>query len=143
MSNVRGALLLDGAVLSADINLVEVCVTSRVSADGFVWNEALTRAAVKARSGGRCEWCGKEATDMHHRIGRGQGGWWSPANIVHLCHADHMTVTAYPKWAKAVGLSVTPFTNGVHTDPAGVPIHVVGHGTDLWLTDEIIAKARA
>lgn len=118
-------------------------MTSRVSADGFVWNETLTRAAVKARSGGRCEWCGLEATDMHHRVNKSQGGWWSPANIVHLCRACHKTVTEFPKWAKAVGLSVEPFTGGEHTDPAEWPIHVVGHGTDLWLTDQIIAKAGA
>lgn len=144
MRNVRGALRVDRGVSAAGVDVGTVGVTVRLSADGIEWDERLTRSAVKARSGGLCEWCGKEATDMHHRVNKSQGGWWSPANIAHLCRADHQLVTAHPKWAKDVGLSVEPFTGGEHTDPAQHPIRVIGHGADLWLTDQLIAKgARA
>lgn len=119
-------------------------IPMRYSSDGYAWDEPLTRAAVTGRSGGICEWCRQDqATDMHHRINRSQGGWWSPANIVHLCRFDHATVTNIPTWAKIVGLSVDPFSGGQSTDPATVPIQVVGTGADLWLTDLLIAKAGA
>ncbi len=116
---------------------------TRLSADGVEWTEALTRVAVRGRSGGRCEWCGQPATDMHHRVNRSQGGWWSPANITHLCRHCHDQVGLYPLWARRVGLSVEPFTGGEHTDPSAVPIRVIGAGADLWLTDHIIAVAGA
>src|SRR6478672_8189369 len=74
----------------------------------FTWNERSTRAAVTGRSGGRCEYCGVRATNMHHRIPVSQGGWWSPANILHLCGSGtlgcHGYFTEHPTQAKQVGV---------------------------------------
>ena len=56
----------------------------------FMWDEKAVREAVSNRSGGVCEYCCKaRATEMHHRVPRSVGGGWTPANIVHLCHACH------------------------------------------------------
>lgn len=71
------------------------------------WTERSTRPAVTGRSGGKCEYCGKRGTEMHHRINRSVGGPWCPANIVHLCSEDHTRVTINPAWAKERGLSLT------------------------------------
>jgi hypothetical protein len=44
------------------------------------------REAVRVRSLGCCEGCGrKPATDYAHRVGKGQGGGWSAGNALHLC----------------------------------------------------------
>ena len=48
--------------------------------------EARCREIVAARSGGRCERCGRyRAESMHHRRKRSHGGPWAPSNVVHLC----------------------------------------------------------
>jgi 5-methylcytosine-specific restriction endonuclease McrA len=72
-----------------------------------LWDESATRQAVKGRSGGICEYCARRrATDMHHRMSRGVGGWWSPGNILHLCQECHRWATDRPKDAYARGVSV-------------------------------------
>jgi hypothetical protein len=71
------------------------------------WDERFTREAVVGRSGGVCERCNcARATDMHHRISRGVGGKWSPANIVHLCRLCHTVITANPEDAYKDGWSL-------------------------------------
>jgi hypothetical protein len=91
-----------------------VCV---MSGSKGIWDERSTRPAVKGRSDGKCEYCGRRATEMHHRIGRGVGGPWCPANILHLCSEDHVRVTLNPAWAKSLGLSVESYD-----EPAEVPV---------------------
>ena len=52
--------------------------------------ERLTRALVSDRSQGLCEKCGtSKPLEKAHRIGRGVGGKWTPANILDLCHDCH------------------------------------------------------
>lgn len=117
-------------------------MTGPLSADGVEWTESLTRPAVSARSGGVCEACSMQrATDKHHRINASQGGQWNPANILDLCRLCHHRVTVNPAWAKSVGLSVEPSTDGRPTDPAMVPVQTALG--EVWLTDALIAKAGA
>jgi hypothetical protein len=93
--------------------------------------ERSARKVVKARSAGRCEMCGRaEATDMHHRKNRSQGGQWSPDNLLHLCHADHMSVTVSPALARSRGWSVRSTD-----DPASVPVWLAGRGWNLLTAD--------
>lgn len=116
------------------------------------WDEATTRAAVQGRSQGICEMrCGNLAAEMHHRKGRGVGGRWHPANIIHICAPCHRRCTSPAgterEWAEYVGLVVHGYE-----DPALVPILLgvrdmtarrVGHHTTnscgevLLLTDEV------
>lgn len=43
-------------------------------------------AAVKERSFGLCEICGKvRATEVHHRLHRSQGGRDAASNLLHVC----------------------------------------------------------
>ncbi|MCV7255268.1 hypothetical protein H7J86_24195 [Mycobacterium hackensackense] len=107
-----------------------------MSADGFAWNETLTRDAIKSgRSMGVCEWHGDHpATDMHHRRNAGQGGKWHPANIFHICREIHHHVTVHPTWAHQVGLTLWEGESTAR--PVRLP-----SGLELVLTDELIAKA--
>lgn len=126
----------------ADRTLCPVCLQNvGISADGLVedhsdtwggecpmggneapaWNERNTRVAVESRSGGICEYCrARRATDKAHRIGRGVGGRWHPANIVDLCHEDHMKshTGKYQEWARRRGLRLL-----AHEDPESVPVY--------------------
>ncbi len=102
-------------------------------AEPFTWDEAATRPAVKGRSGGVCESCQQQqATDMHHRISAGAGGWWSPAQIIHLCRPCHSWVTDHPKEAYEKGLSVRSTDN-----PADIPV-LQQTGALLFLSDDIL-----
>ena len=84
----------------------------------YVWDERDTRAAVRGRSGDICEVCDKaRATEMHHRISRGVGGTWCPANILHLCHRCHRQATDHPAWAYSMGISLKR-----DQDPEEVPV---------------------
>jgi hypothetical protein len=48
--------------------------------------ERRARKLVRTRSGGACEGCDQAAaTNCSHRISRGVGGLWCPANLLHLC----------------------------------------------------------
>ena len=81
--------------------------------------ERRCRELVAERSGGLCERCGGEAHSFHHRVKRGQGGPWSPENIVHLCgHGTvgcHGWVESHPNAAEGEGFHVRPWR-----DPARV-----------------------
>lgn len=98
-----------------------------------MWDERSTRLAVHGRSGGICERCRmRRATDMHHRMSRGVGGWWSPANIVHLCRYCHTDADDID-WAYSQGVCLR------HSqDPNRVPM-LCADGTLLHLTDEVAA----
>jgi hypothetical protein len=99
-----------------------------------VWDEAGTRRAVTARSGGICEWCSAaRGAEMHHRKNRSQGGGWHPANILHLCVACHGRVTRSPDWARSQGLTVLE-----HQDAAAV--WCSKFSGQLWLpSDQVTA----
>jgi hypothetical protein len=59
------------------------------------FTEKYGKDVVHARSDGLCEKCGQaRAEEWHHRLNRGQGGTWDPANGLHLCKACHRIVTA-------------------------------------------------
>ncbi|MEU1550276.1 HNH endonuclease [Nocardia sp. NPDC005745] len=48
-------------------------------------NESLCRHIVTERCGGQCERCRAPGVTMHHRWKRGQGGPWTPSNVIALC----------------------------------------------------------
>jgi hypothetical protein len=81
------------------------------------WDERSTRAAVRSRSNGICEFCRQRASDMHHRVSRGVGGPWNPANIVHLCRACHHKCTTNPSWGRSWGLVLR-----TKQDPEDIPV---------------------
>lgn len=103
--------------------------------------EAKGRAAVRERSQGRCEVCGRRpATTWSHRKRRGAGGTWSPANGLHSCghgtsgcegaitaHRDPLT--GQPADVFALGLQV-PAT----ADPYDVPVRLAHpvYGPGWW-----------
>jgi len=59
------------------------------------FTEKYGKDVVHARSGGVCERCGHaRAEEWHHRLNRGQGGTWDPANGLHLCKPCHRDVGA-------------------------------------------------
>lgn len=108
--------------------------------------EARGRAAVRERSQGRCEACGRQpAHGVHHRQPRSAGGTWSPANLLDLCgdgvrgchgrveaHLD--LVTGEPADTYALGLHVHR-----GADPADVPVrlaHPVYGAGWWWLNDD-------
>jgi 5-methylcytosine-specific restriction endonuclease McrA len=59
-------------------------MTARESKEGY--------SRVAERSFGLCEGCGKvQATQMHHRLYRSQGGDERPENLLHLCLECHQS----------------------------------------------------
>lgn len=63
--------------------------------------ERWARKVVKARAEDRCEGCGRPGRlDYSHRIGRGVGGPWHPANALALCRRDHQFVGDQPHRAR-------------------------------------------
>lgn len=99
------------------------------------WDERSTRAAVKGRSCDVCEYCHlRRATDMHHRISAGTGGWWSPANILHLCRLCHSEFTDDMAEAYRLGVSI----RGRRQDPNKVPL-IQANGELLYVTDQVAA----
>lgn len=79
-------------------------------------DEKLCREVVTERCGGNCERCGKGGqVTMHHRKKRGQGGPWTPENIVAVCgdgtRGCHGWIEANPKLAHETGWSVKPWEN--------------------------------
>jgi hypothetical protein len=67
-------------------------------------------AAVRRRSGGRCEAMGPDcagtATAMHHRLRRGVGGPDTAENLAHLCDVDHAWVHEHPELSYELGLLI-------------------------------------
>lgn len=59
------------------------------------FSETYGKDKVHTRSSGVCELCGQaRAAHWHHRLNKGQGGLWDPANGYHLCPPCHTRVTA-------------------------------------------------
>lgn len=83
-----------------------------------------TRAIVRQRSGGRCEWtgCDKPATEMHHRKLRRYGDH-RPVNALHLCLWHHDQIEDQPTEAYRCGLSVRSTL-----DPASLTVDFAGFG---------------
>lgn len=93
--------------------------------------ERAGRAAVKARSGGRCEiGSGCRGEEIHHRKNRSQGGTWCPSNLIHACHAHHLHVTTNPAAARQQGWAVRSTD-----DPAAVPAWLAGRGFTYLTAD--------
>jgi hypothetical protein len=64
------------------------------------------RAAVRFREFNRCLVCSSgNATDIHHRMRRREGGH-SLSVCILLCRTDHEKVHANPTWARERGLIV-------------------------------------
>lgn len=93
-------------------------------------DEKRTRRIVKERSGGLCELCGAIGHSAHHRKNRGQGGSWSPSNIVWLCgdgaRGCHGWVTTHPELARGAGFHVPWWET-----PAQIPVESLVHGRVL------------
>ena len=53
------------------------------------------RAAVLARDGHRCHWCGEPATHVDHLVPVSRGGEDDPLNLVAAC--EHCNVTRGPR----------------------------------------------
>lgn len=79
--------------------------------------EAACRDAIVGRTGAVCEGCrGGDWTDKAHRVARGQGGAWSPGNVLGLCRPCHGWAHSHPHAAAVAGWIVAPWI-----DPAMVP----------------------
>lgn len=91
--------------------------------------ETQCRAIVATRSGGICERCGRGAAGLEkaHRVGRGQGGAWSPENIIDLCHDCHHHDHMHPAEAYATGLHLRSYQ-----DPASEPVLWRKDGREGW-----------
>lgn len=94
-------------------------------------NEKQCREVVKERSEGFCERCCRSGyLTMHHRKKRGQGGPWSPENIVAVCGSGttgcHGWIEHNPDNAAVEGFHVRPWQ-----DPSEVPL--LRRGSDLVL----------
>lgn len=92
-----------------------------------------TRAAVRERSGGRCEIraaeCAGLAHEQHHRRRRRDGGH-GLSNLLDACRSCHAYAHANPRVARDAGWIVSAY----ETDPAGVPIRSADGWT--WLHDD-------
>lgn len=86
--------------------------------------ESATRRLIKQRSWGICEACGRRpAAHAAHRVGRGVGGTWDPANVLHLCAKCHMDDHAAPQAAYDAGLHLRG-----HQDPLREPVVLIHRG---------------
>lgn len=52
-----------------------------------------------------CQWCGRQATEVHHKAGRVGLLLTDVSRWAALCREDHQYVTEHPAWAFEVGLS--------------------------------------
>lgn len=87
------------------------------------------RDAVAARSGGRCEIqapgpCTGQATDVHHRLRRRDGGH-DVDNLLHACRHCHGKAHAHPELARAFGWIVSAWSS-----PGTTPLMLRG---DRWV----------
>ena len=86
--------------------------------------EKRTRAAVKERSGSRSELSlTVGALEMSHRVGRGVGGLWTCANLLHLTAAEHRWCHRNPALAKLAGWQLESWQ-----DPTEWPAWLGAHG---------------
>lgn len=96
-------------------------------------NETLAAEIVRARSDA-CEICDAAVgTDFSHRIGRGQGGPWTPSNGIRACRRCHNRIHARPEYAMARGWMLPG-----HADPTTTPALLRTWFGEWWviLTDE-------
>jgi hypothetical protein len=78
---------------------------------------------------GRCELCWTaEAIQASHRVGRAQGGPWTPPNVLALCHEDHMWLTNERDVANAGGWILNERHHGV--DLTEIPVYL--RSAALW-----------
>lgn len=86
-------------------------------------SETEARRLVDLRSGGRCEGCGRPATNFSHRCARSGGGLWLASNGLKLCGSGttgcHGWIGANPVPAEVVGWRVL---SGEH--PTDVPVWI-------------------
>ncbi len=80
-----------------------------------VFTEKESRRIVAERSMGMCELalpgvCEGRSAGVHHRVKRGQGGPWAPANLLAACGSGttgcHGWAEAHPTQANEVGISL-------------------------------------
>lgn len=104
-------------------------------------SEARARQLVRARSAGRCELqhptaCRGGADGVHHRVKRGQGGLWSPANLLDACGSGttgcHGWTEAHPTLAGELGWALPSYADPL-TTPCWLGWSVNGAG--WWLLD--------
>jgi 5-methylcytosine-specific restriction protein A len=99
-----------------------------------------TRRIVHARSGGRCEGCrGEPATEMHHRLPRGQGGSHDPRKGL-PCNALHLGPKCH-RWAETNHPQVYELgwkiRHGADDDPCSIPATIhTPYGRGSWLLTE-------
>ena len=107
--------------------------------------EAQGRRAVRERSQGRCELCGRQpAQGVHHRQPRSAGGTWSPANLLDLCGSGttgcHGMVEAHRD--PFTGRPCDTYLNGwhvawgIHPTVWGVRLAHPVYGPAWWNLDE-------
>ena len=81
-----------------------------------------------------CEFgCGRRATNAAHRKRKGQGGLWSPVNLIDSCGSGttgcHGVLTVDPDYAKTGGWEVR-----ADQDPEEVPVWLATvEGAGWWL----------
>lgn len=103
--------------------------------------EAEARRIVRERSEGICEIvvpdvCLKRAAGVHHRLKRGQGGPWSPSNLLDACGSGttgcHGYTEAHPTWAIGEGLWLMR-----GNDPREISVHMRWvNAKSWWLLDD-------
>jgi len=70
--------------------------------------DQMTRARIWLRDAGRCQMCGHDGTDVHHRVRRRDGGdedW----NLILLCREHHSWAHGHPEQARERGYIISPF----------------------------------
>ncbi len=117
-----------GTIRPASTLLSRKPVTAKRAATG---PKQSVRDLVRARSGGMCEWplCPVEATDIHHRLGRKQGGRHGEAReringaawLLHACRPHHTAVTS-PFGARRRAAREAGWLLLEHEDAAQVPV---------------------
>lgn len=92
-----------------------------------------SRKAVMARSDGRCEICGDQGTNTHHRRPRGMGGSKNPdtnlpANLLRVCGSGN--VSGCHGWLESHRHAAFDLGHLVHQghDPSRVPVWLHGRG---------------
>lgn len=98
--------------------------------------ERAARKAVRARSGGTCEVCGRApATNYQHRKNKSQMGGWCPSNGLDVCGMGNATgchgaIHQNPRVAYERGWSV----RSAH-DPSRSPVWLAGRGWSYLTSD--------
>lgn len=122
-------------------------------------SEAACRAVVSERSMGLCEVridvggvCRGVAESKHHRRKKGQGGAWTPSNIVDICgHGTigcHGFIEANPATARRTGLWLYTGSEA-HTTPVQISWRGIrgwyllhDDGSLTWLSETGLARMK-